>query len=379
MQRAGRLRKGLIFVGEQPIGHSEVSDLALLAKTRNVSGGHLKMKKLMISAAVAGVAAVSMPSAAFAECGEVTVGVANWSTAEIVGNLDAFILETGYGCSVTQTPTATTTTLALAQGAASALVVSEFWSNGADADVLDQMLGDGEISLDAKPFPDAGEFWYVTPAFAEDYPEIDTVEKLIQRPDLFPSPTVDGAGAFWGCPVGIGWGCEHNNKGIFDGYDMASLGWNLENPASYEGQISVVTQAVLADEYWVGYYWTPTAVAINLGLVIIPWEAEFAGDEYWHKCVSTDDRPADCVMKPTAWVPSVVDTLTTPALEEFEGANAYVNTRVVPMAMLGAADAYMSENSASGMDTAKWMLANNEDVWVDWVSDEAADAIRAAL
>ena len=38
-----------------------MSDLALLAKTRNVLGGHLKMKKLMISAAVAGVAGMVKP------------------------------------------------------------------------------------------------------------------------------------------------------------------------------------------------------------------------------------------------------------------------------------------------------------------------------
>ncbi len=60
------------------------------------------------------------------------------------------------------------------------------------------------------------------------------------------------------------------------------------------------------------------------------------------------------------------------------GAAAYVAARNMPMADLGAADAYMGANSASAMDTAKNFLANS-DIWEAWVSDEAADAIRAAL
>ena len=64
---------------------------------------------------------------------------------------------------------------------------------------------------------------------------------------------------------------------------------------------------------------------------------------------------------------------------ETGAAGDYAMARNMPMAALGAADAYMGANSASAMDTAKHFLANNEDIWTAWVSEDAADAIRAAL
>ena len=164
------------------------------------------MKKLAIVAAASAVASLSLGTAAHAQCGEVTVGEANWSTAQILAQIDAFILTNGYGCDVTVTPVSTTTTLAVAQGSASPLVVSEFWANGVDPIVLQEAQDNGEISLTGVPFPEAGEFWYVSPAFAEAYPELDTVEKVLARPDLFPSPTVDGAGAFFVCLKGFVFG-----------------------------------------------------------------------------------------------------------------------------------------------------------------------------
>ena len=119
-----------------------------------------------------------MPTAASAQCGEVTVGAANWSTAEIIANIDAFILTEGYGCTVTLTPTSTTQTLALAQGAANPLIVPEFWANGVDQEVLASMISNGDINIDSRPFPEAGEFWYVSAAFAEAYPELTLLKKF---------------------------------------------------------------------------------------------------------------------------------------------------------------------------------------------------------
>ena len=337
------------------------------------------MKKLIVSAAVAGVAAVSMPTAASAQCGEVTVGAANWSTAEIIANIDAFILTEGYGCTVTLTPTSTTQTLALAQGAANPLIVPEFWANGVDQEVLASMISNGDINIDSRPFPEAGEFWYVSAAFAEAYPELDTVEKVLERPDLFPSSTNEGTGSFFGCPIGIGWGCEHSNTNLFKGYGMEDMGWTLENPGSFEGMNSIITDAYLTDGNWFGYYWTPTAVAIENGLVALSHEAEFVGGEIWGNCYATPDPAADCEHVPSSYTPSNVVSLVTPAMMETGAAGDYAMAREMPMAALGAADAYMGANSASAMDTAKHFLANNEDIWTAWVSEDAADAIRAAL
>ena len=340
------------------------------------------MKKLALIAASIATAAFGFSATANAECGEVTVGEANWSTAQILAQIDGFVLEHGYGCSVTFTPTSTTQTLALAQGSAGPLVVSEFWNLGVDQDVLAAAVADGEIELTGKPFPEAGEFWYVSPAFAEAYPEIDTVAELIDRPDLFPSPTVDGAGGFYGCPIGIGWGCEHNNTALFKLWGMEDKGWNLENPGSFEGMNSIITDAYVSNGNWVGYYWTPTAIAIENELVALDWGVEF-DQSVWDGCVmahrEADALPASCeVPTPAAWTPSDIATATTPALRD-TGAYDYVLSRELPMAVLGALDAYMGANQASAADTAKVFLSEYQDMWTSWVDADVADAVLAAL
>jgi glycine betaine/proline transport system substrate-binding protein len=339
------------------------------------------MKKLALIAASLTTAVFGFTAAAQAECGEVTVGEANWSTAQILGQIDAFILTHGYGCSVTVTPTSTTQTLALAQGSDGPLVVSEFWNLGVDQDVLNAAIADGEIELTGKPFPEAGEFWYVSPAFAEAYPEIDSVPALLDRPDLFPSPTVDGAGAFYGCPIGIGWGCEHNNTALFHMWGMADKGWNLENPGSFEGMNSIITDAYVSNANWVGYYWTPTAIAIENELVPLDWGVEFS-QAGWTDCVmgyrDASELPSGCEDTPQSWTPSDIATATTPALRD-TGAYDYVLARELPMAVLGALDSYMGANQASASDTAKVFLSDFQDLWTSWVDADVADAVLAAL
>lgn len=307
------------------------------------------MKKLALIAASLTTAVFGFTAAAQAECGEVTVGEANWSTAQILGQIDAFILTHGYGCSVTVTPTSTTQTLALAQGSDGPLVVSEFW--------------------------------YVSPAFAEAYPEIDSVPALLDRPDLFPSPTVDGAGAFYGCPIGIGWGCEHNNTALFHMWGMADKGWNLENPGSFEGMNSIITDAYVSNANWVGYYWTPTAIAIENELVPLDWGVDFS-QAGWTDCVmgyrDAGELPGGCEDTPQSWTPSDIATATTPALRD-TGAYDYVLARELPMAVLGALDSYMGANQASAADTAKVFLSDFQDLWTSWVDADVADAVLAAL
>ena len=49
------------------------------------------MKKLALIAASLTTAAFGFSAVAQAECGEVTVGEANWSTAQILAQIDGFV------------------------------------------------------------------------------------------------------------------------------------------------------------------------------------------------------------------------------------------------------------------------------------------------
>ena len=334
------------------------------------------MKKVLLGAA--SIASFGFAGSAAAQCGEISVGAPNWSTAEIVAEVDAFILANGLGCTVSMVPAPTTQVLPLAQGASVPLLVGEFWSNGVDAEELDDALEDGILEVVGKPFPEAGEFWYVSPAFAAAYPELDTVEEVLSRPDLFPSSTVEGTGAFFGCPIGIGWGCEHSNRNLYVAWGLEDRGWTLENPGSFEGMNSIIIDAYNTDSNWVGYYWTPTAVAINNELVALDWDREFVGNDAWSECYSASEPEADCEFVETAYTPSTVVSAATPSLSDYPGAYAYAQARMMSMPALGAAD----EKVGGGMtaaEAAEWYLETYDDEWSAWVDADTADAVRSAL
>ena len=47
-------------------------------------------------------------SAVFAaDCGKITIGEMNWGSAQVIANVEKFVLETGYGCQVELIQTST--------------------------------------------------------------------------------------------------------------------------------------------------------------------------------------------------------------------------------------------------------------------------------
>ena len=56
------------------------------------------MKRLLLSTCIA-AGSLAWASAAFAaDCGAVTIASMNWQSAEVLANVDKFILNKGYGC-----------------------------------------------------------------------------------------------------------------------------------------------------------------------------------------------------------------------------------------------------------------------------------------
>ena len=155
-----------------------------------------------------------------------------------------------------------------------------------------------------------------------------------------------------------------------------------ENPGSFEGMNSIIVDANVSNGYWVGYYWTPTAVAIENELVSLDWGVETVTAEFWNDCVTKyrdEGRlPDGCEVQPTSWTPSDIATATNPALRD-TGAYDFILARELPMAVLGAMDGWMAANQASAADTAKHFLREHQDLWTSWVDADVADAVLAAL
>ena len=336
------------------------------------------MKKTIIGAAAALAGATMISSAASAmECGDVTMAEWNWASGELMANVDAFILEAGYGCNVELIVGGTTQIFAAMDEKGSPEIAGELWANAVQTP-LQKGIDEGRLhSVNAGPITGLGEGWWVTPAFADAHPDLDTVEKIIERPDLFPSADDASRGAFLGCPAG--WGCQISNANLYRAFDMEAKGWDLIDPGSAAGLDGAFTKAAERGEFAFGYYWNPTALVGKLGLVAIPWEAEFAGNENWDNCIMVADEGCANPQK-TAYVKSVVNTVVTDSfMKKSSVAADYLGARVFPGDVMNAMLIYMAEEQATGADAAIEFLKTQGDVWKAWVPADVAAKVEAAL
>lgn len=336
------------------------------------------MKKTMIALAAAAAMYTVAPAALAADCGNVTMAEFNWASGELMANVDKFILENGYGCNVELVQGGTTQIFASMNEKGKPEIAGELWVN-AVREPLGKAVDEGRMEILVKgPITGLGEGWWVTPAFAEKHPDLNTVEKVLERPDLFPDSEDPSKGAFIGCPAG--WGCQLSNANLFRAFKMEDKGWKLVDPGSAAGLDGSMAKANERGEPWFGYYWNPTAMIGKYKMVLLPWEAEWAGSENWDGCIVKPEQ--ECAdPKPTSYTESEVNTVVTKSFLEggSEVAKEYLSKRVFPGEVMNEMLVYMGEEQASGADATIEFLQKHEDVWSKWVSPEVAEKVKAAI
>jgi glycine betaine/proline transport system substrate-binding protein len=256
-------------------------------------------------------------------------------------------------------------------------VAPELWIN-AVRDPLNAAMDEGRLhSTNAGPITQLGEGWWVTPAFQAAHPELDTVVKILERPDLFPDAEDSSKGAFVGCPAG--WGCQLANANLFRAFDMEAKGWTLVDPGSAAGLDGSIAKAGDRGENWFGYYWSPTAMVGKYGLIPVDFGVPFAGTDNWDGCIVKAEQ--DCAdPQASAWTVSEVHTIITDSLKNKGGiAVDYLEARTYPGPIMNAMLVYMGEEQAGGEDAAIEFLMQHEDLWSSWVSADAAAKIKAGL
>lgn len=313
--------------------------------------------------------------AAFAECGDISIAEMDWASAELMANVDAIILEEGYGCNVELIPGATQTTFASMNEKAQPDVAPELWIN-AVANLLNAAKDEGRmVALNDGVIEGIGEGWFVSAAFAQSHPELDTVEKILEHPELFPYVEDESKGGFMGCPAG--WGCQLSNGNIYRAFDMDAKGWTLIDPGSAAGLDGSIAKASERGENWFGYYWSPTALVGRYGLVNVPFETPFAGQDHWDDCIVQEE----CLdAKPTSYIASAVETVVTDEFMSKAGVAAdYFKSRSWPSSAMNGMLVYMNENQATGEDAAYEFLETQSDVWMQWVPADVAEKVKKGL
>lgn len=283
---------------------------------------------------------------------------ASWDSILVHNRIAAFILENGYGGYEAEYIPGDTIPLFNGLASGDIDVYMESWHSNYLEAYNDQFEAGTIVNLGAN-LPDGPQGWWVPRYMIEGDPDrgieatapnLESIDDLPQYAELFPDPENPGKGRILVGPPG--WSATEISEtlmeehGLYDHYTAFLPGSGASLAASMKG-------AYEAGEPWVGYYWEPTAIMYQLDMVRLKGTEFPAADV--HILMNTESAEA---------MPEVREFL-----EEYHTSVA-VNNEFLNVLDTEAEDAE---------EAAIWFLRNREDVWTEWVSDEVADNVRAAL
>ena len=296
----------------------------------------------------------------------VVFGDLNWDSAMTQTRIAQYIVEKGYGY---PTDVRFGATLPLFQRLRSGDVdvLMELWLPNQEEAWNAATAAREVVSLGGS----LGSDWqsaFVIPAYLqEQYPGLDSVEDLKdpQYKQLFATAETGGKARLVSCI--IGWACENDNAAQIRGYGLSEH-VAIINPGDGAALNADLYSAYERREPWLGYQWGTNGPALLLDLVRLQEPPHT--DACWattKACAYEDSTiliAAHYTLRDTA--PDVVEMLRQWA---FPGDPVY--RQIVR---------WQAVNPNSDVNaSAVWWLNNNADMWQQWVTDEAATSIRAAL
>lgn len=322
----------------------------------------LKLKTLVLLCAFT-ASLISGPAQA-KNCGEVTITEMDWPSAAFITAVSTFLMEEGYGCSVTKVPSATVPALASVAETGEPHILTELWTNGAPA--YQKLIDAGKIEPLTEVLSDGGQNgWWIPNYLLKEHPVLATLEGIKANPDLV-------GGRFHNSPEG--WTNRPINTNIALAADLAGSG--IEDFVHGSGEtLAASIAAAYADKApWFGYYWAPTSILGKYPMTMVdigPHSPE------GHACNSKQDCATPMV---GAYPKSVV---TTAVSREFAAENPSVTELMRNVTftnkMIGSVLSWQEENKASPDETAVYFLTNNSDVWSGWLNSEARGKLVALI
>ena len=320
------------------------------------------MKKRVFASAL--VLSGGLASMAAADCGEVSITEMDWASAAVVTNVSKFLLEQGYGCSVSIVPTTTVPAMASVAETGEPDILTELWTSYTE--VYEELRGEGKLVELSKVLSDGGvEAWWIPDYLAEAHPELTTLEGIKANPQLV-------GGRFHDCPSG--WGCDVTNNNNFKAAGLADAGVERFQHGSGETLATAIAAAYEAKEPWFGYYWAPTSVLGKYPMVQVSMP-EYDADT--HTCNGLEDCATPGL---SAYPVSNVVTAATQAFVDREPeAAALMGNVTFTNAQMGEVLAWQEANQASNEEAAVYFLTTYKDTWGDWLNDAARENLAALL
>ncbi|WP_429807538.1 ABC transporter substrate-binding protein [Ensifer sp. B1-9] len=332
------------------------------------------MKKLLASTILAAGLYALAGSAQAAECGEVSIAEMNWASAGVAAQVDKFILENGYGCTVTLVTGDTMPTFASMNEKAQPDMAPELWVNAVRTP-LDAAIKEGRLIEAAKILSEGGvEGWWIPKFLADAHPDIKTVQDALKHPELFPAPEDPTKAAVHNCPSG--WNCQVSTANLYKALDAEKAGFVLVDTGSAAGLDGSIANAFEKKTGWLGYYWAPTAILGKYDMTRLSFGVDHDKAE-WDACTAVPDCPAP---KVNSYPVSDVFTVVTKSFaEKASVAMDYVKARKWDNGTVNKVLAWMDQNQGTNEDAAKHFLEEFPDMWTQWVSPEVAEKVKAAL
>ncbi|WP_028671061.1 ABC transporter substrate-binding protein [Saccharospirillum impatiens] len=309
--------------------------------------------------------ALSMSSAAFADCGEVSITEMGWASNEVVTGVATFLMEQGYGCDVTVVPSDTVPAVTSVAENGEPDIVTELWLNST-GEVYNRLEDEGRIQRLGRVLEPGGvEGWWIPTYLAEEHPELTTIEGIMNNPELVNNQ-------FNNCPDG--WGCRVVSDNLVRALELESTGIEVFNHGSGQTLASSMASAVEDEEPWFGYYWGPTVplgkydmTRVDLGDVNEEIHARNQNQNADNPGVS--DFPAAPIL-----------TAVTTDFQEREPEVADMLSHLsFETSVMSSILAWMDENNASGEEAAVYYLQNYSDEWSAWLNDEARSNLSNLL
>ncbi|QPT39032.1 Glycine betaine-binding periplasmic protein precursor [Oligella ureolytica] len=316
-------------------------------------------------------ASINIATAAEPQCDvdrTINFGGMSWESNLVLTDVQRFILEHGYGCQTDVLPTETIPALAaLERGDLD--VNTEIWLNSMGS-IWDDAEKRGRVIRSTHLFQ-GGEGWFIPKYVQERFPDLKSVADLPKYKDEFQDPESPDKGRFYGCPAG--WSCEILSTNLFKAYHLG------DSFVYYQPGTGAAQKAAIMSEYRrqnniVFYYWLPTPLVGSLDLVRLELP-EY--DEEKYQCLSDPEcvnpEPSDYPDTP------IFTALNKKFAEEAPTLKAFFDSNKVPIEAINAALAEMEESGDESMEVAKWFLKQYPEVWTEWVPDDVAERVQAAL
>ncbi len=321
------------------------------------------MRKLALTTALTLLAAPAL--AQDGDCGEVSITEMNWASASVVTNVASFIMEQGYGCDVSIVPSDTVPAVTSVAENGEPDIVTELWANST-GEVYTRLRDEGRIEeLGPVLEPGGVEGWWIPRYLVEEHPELETIEGVLENPDLV-------GGRFHNCPEG--WGCRVVNDNLLPAFGVGEAGIEIFNHGSGETLATSMASAYESREPWFGYYWAPTAPLGRYDMVKVDM-GEYVAKE--HNAAQNPD--AGNVGRTNFPAAPVLTAVTTDFSEQHPEITEFLSNMTFKVETMNEIVAWMDENSASGEEGAVYYLTNHQDTWSDWLSDAARQNLQQVL